>query len=438
MAILGDVSVLVALTLANGFFSGSEIGLISVRKTQLQELADSGSRAARLALRLRADPERMLATVQVGITVVSATAAVFGGARLEEPLTALLERAGAGRAAKELAFVMVVALVSYLSIVLGELVPKSLALRSGQRVALIVARPITALAWLARPIVWLFTASANLLLKPFGDRTQFSETRLSREELQQLLDEAAIVGSIDASASEIASRSLDAGSLRMSAVMLPRTEIVSLSLDWPRERILEVMRTTPHARYPVATAEREEISGYVLAREVFETLLRGSDAKLDGLVRTMSVFPEHAAVLPSLKELQRARTHIALVVDELGGVAGLVTVEDIAEELVGEVVAEHEQPKRRVRREPDGSFVVDATLGIHVVSREIDHDLPEDPTWSTLAGLVVARAGAIPRTGDRVTIDSRLEAEVLEASHRRVISVRLRIREQRPAENDEP
>ncbi|MFO0695874.1 MAG: CNNM domain-containing protein, partial [Polyangiales bacterium] len=178
-----ELSVILGLTLLNGFFSAAEIAVLSVRKTRLAELADEGSSGAEAVLRLRHDPERFLATVQIGITVVGATAGAFGGATLEAPLTEALVAFGFGRWAQNLALALVVALISYLSIVLGELVPKSLALRSSETISLFSARPLLALSFLARPLVWFLTISSNLVLRPFRDSTTFVEARLSPEEL---------------------------------------------------------------------------------------------------------------------------------------------------------------------------------------------------------------------------------------------------------------
>jgi putative hemolysin len=424
---LAHLALILGLTLANGFFAGSEIGLLSVRKTRLREMAEDGNRAARVALRLRGNPERMMATVQVGITVVGTTAAVFGGATLEEPLIAYLEQAGAGTFAKGIALAAVVALVSYLTIVLGELVPKSLALRSSERFALFASRPISAVAWIARPIVWLLTTSANVVLRPFGDSTKFSETRLSPEELQQLVDEAGTVGSLDASAADIASRAIDLASLRVHAIMLPRTAIRWLRSDWSAERVLSVMRESPHARYPVHRGEGEDVAGYVLAREVFEAVVSQPELDLGRLVRQVPFLPESAGVLAATKTLQRARTEMAIVVDEQGSVSGLITIEDITEELVGPVMAEHEEARERVVREGPHRFVVDGLLPLHEASRELEIELPEEASIATVAGLVVARAGRIPAVGERVQIDERIEAEVVEATRRRVVKVRLHI-----------
>ena len=222
MSLLWELAIIVALVLLNGFFSGSEIALLSVRKTRLAELARTGKSTAALALKLRESPERLLATVQVGITVVGAAAAAFGGSALEEPLTVVFEEWGFGEYSSGAALVLVVSAISALSIVLGELVPKSLALRTSEQVSLIVAAPLTAVAVVARPVAWLLTGISNLILWPFRDQTTFSETRLSAEELQQLVEEASSSGAVHERAGDIASRAIDLNSLRVSSILVPR------------------------------------------------------------------------------------------------------------------------------------------------------------------------------------------------------------------------
>src|SRR6266508_1505932 len=207
--ILFELAIIVALVLLNGVFAGAEIAIISLRATRLSQLVDEGRASARAVKRLRDEPERFLATVQVGITVVGATAAAFGGAALAQRLAPHLASVPlVARYAEALALALVVAIVSFLTLVLGELVPKSLALRASERYALLVARPLLALSELARPIVWFLTAVSNVVLRPFGDRTTFSEARLSVEEIEQLVDEAGKAGALDAPTAEITSRAL--------------------------------------------------------------------------------------------------------------------------------------------------------------------------------------------------------------------------------------
>ena len=280
---LTELLIVLALTLAGGVFAGAEIAIVSVRKTRLQELLDDGRRGAKALLALRGQPERFLATVQVGITVIGATAAAFGGATLAEHLAPVLESIdGLAPYADDVAFVTVVLSVSYLSIVIGELVPKSLALRSSERYALAIAGPLLGLSWLARPIVWLLSSSANLVLKPFGDTTTFTETRHSAEELQRLVEEAAKAGTIPPDTGEIVIRALELPELRAADVMVPRQDVIMLPHDASPEQLLRVAKEHPYNRLPVYEDRFDNVVGYVSMKDLLPRALEGAGRRWHG------------------------------------------------------------------------------------------------------------------------------------------------------------
>ncbi|HEV8550867.1 MAG TPA: CNNM domain-containing protein, partial [Polyangiaceae bacterium] len=225
--LLTEMLVILVLIVGNGVFAGAEIAVVALRKARIEQLAEEGNTGAGAVLSLRADPERFLATVQVGITVIASTASVVGGASLARQIAPWFARfPSLAPHAEGIALGAVVVVISYLTVVLGELVPKSLALRGAERYALLVARPLQSLSWIARPAVWFLSASANLLLRPFGDSTTFTETRHSAEELQELVEEATVAGTIPPEAAEIASRALDLPELTAADVMVPRGSVV--------------------------------------------------------------------------------------------------------------------------------------------------------------------------------------------------------------------
>lgn len=415
-------------------FAGAEIAIIALRKTRLAQLVEEGRASARAVTRLRDRPERFLATVQIGITVVSSTAAAFGGASLSARFAPWIARFPPfARYSEQLAFALVVALVSYLSLVLGELVPKSIALRSSERYALLVGRPLLALAHVARPIVWFLTASSNAVLRPLGDRTTFTEARLSAEELEQLVDEAEKVGALDAPTAEITSRALAFRELTAAEVMLPRSRIVALPRDAPPEELKRLLLEEGRARMPVYGGSLDDILGYVLAKDLAAMAWEKELIVLADLIRPVHFVPESAKAVHVLKDLQRRRTQIAMVVDEHGGVAGLLTLEDLLEELVGEIVGEQEQAVTLFQREPGGSALVRGDAPIREVNRALDLELPEGEGYTTVAGLCIALAGAVPERGARLRTDGA-ELEVVEASPRVVRTVRIRLTPQLPAE----
>jgi putative hemolysin len=425
--ILVEIAIILALVAANGVFAGAEIAIISVRKTRLAQLVDEGRSSARAVRQLRDQPERFLATVQVGITIVGATAAAFGGAALAARLAPLLARVQLlAPYAEPLGLAVVVALVSYLSLVLGELVPKSLALHAAERYALLVARPLLALSTLARPIVWLLTKSSNVVLRPFGDRTTFTEARLSIEELEQLVDEAEKVGTLDAPTAEITSRALAFRELTAGDVMVPRSRIVALPRDASQDELKRLLLEEGRTRMPVYDGTLDEIVGYVMAKDLAAMAWERELIVLADLLRPVQFVPATAKAGHLLREMQRRRSQIAVVVDEHGGVAGLVTLEDLVEELVGEIVGEQEQPESLFQREPGGTALVRGDAPIREVNRALALDLPEGEGYTTMAGLAIALAGSVPERGTKLRTGDGTELEVVEASPRVVRLVRVR------------
>ncbi|HSD20144.1 MAG TPA: hemolysin family protein [Anaeromyxobacter sp.] len=418
---------MLALVLANGVFSGAEIAVIALRKTRLAQLVEEGRSSARAVKRLRDAPEQFLATVQIGITVIGATAAAFGGASLARHIApALAAIPGVGHYAEPLSLGLVVAAISYLSLVLGELVPKSIALRAPERFALLLARPLLGLAQIARPLVWLLTQSSNLILRPFGDRTTFTEARLSVEEIEQLVDEASRAGALDAPTAEIASRALAFRDLTAADVMVPRSRIIALPRDASQEDLKRMLLEEGHARMPVYDGTLDNLVGYVMAKDLAAMAWERQLIVLDDLLRPVHFVPEAAKAVHVLRDLQRRRTQIAAVVDEHGGIAGLLTLEDLVEELVGDIFGETEQPEALWQQEPDGTALVRGEAPIREVNRALSLDLPEGEDYTTVAGLCIALAGAVPERGAHLRAEGGTEIEIVDASPRLVRLVRLR------------
>jgi len=421
-----ELLIILLLVVANGVFAGAELSVLTLRRSRLRELIDEGSSAARSVSALRGDPERFLATVQIGITVVSSTAAAFGGASIARRMGELLARLGLNPStAESLAFALVVGFVSYLSLVLGELVPKSLALRFSERYALLIGRPLLALSWLMRPLVWFLTASSNLLLRFFGDRTTFTESRLSSEELQQLVEEAAKSGSLDPRAGEIASRAFELGDIPLSAVMIPRNRIVALPRHASTEKIREVLLEHGHSRMPVYEGSLDNVVGYVIAKDLLGVAWEGTLIVLEDALRPPYFVFESMRAIDALKELQKRHMQLAIVVDERGGVSGLVTVEDLVEELVGEIFSESEQVVELLQREGPSAAVVQGSASIREVNRALGLELEEGLGFSTVGGLCAASAGSIPEPGTRLPLEDGTVLEVLESTPRKVRSVRI-------------
>jgi putative hemolysin len=422
-----DLLVILVLVLVNGVFAGAEIAIVSVRTSRLIELRERGRRAARDVLALRDAPERFLATVQVGITVVSATAAAFGGEVVAGRIIwALRDVAWIGAHAEAVALAVVVSGVSFLSIVVGELVPKSLALRSAERYALLVARPLRFLAYVARPLVWLLSSSANLLLKPFGDQTTFTEARHSADEIQQLVEEGTKAGTIHPEAGEIASRALHMPLLTVADVMVPRQDVVTIPRHAGAEELRRILLEHTHGRMPVYEGRQDNVVGYISTKELLAVAWEEHLIVLEDVIRPPYFVPKTKPVVELLQEMRRRHQPFAIAVDEQGGMCGIVTMEDVLEELVGEIFSEHAVSTPELfTRSSDGTLLIVGSAPIRHLNRELGLALPEDSGCSTVAGLCLVVSGRIPSPGERLELADGVTIEVVEASPRRVRSVRL-------------
>lgn len=424
---MSELLIVFLLVLAGGVLAGAEMAVVTARRGRLQLLAERGSLRARSALYLRSNPERFLASVQVGITLLGAIAGAFGGASFSKQVEPIVRRLGCGDASPEVAFAVVVVAVTYLSVVFGELVPKSLALRFADRYAIAVARPMVVLGWLARPVVWLLTVSSNLVLRLFGDRTNFVEAKLTREDLEHLLEEASTGGGLDVGTSDLMERALDFTRLRVGDVMVQRRDMRAVPVQAGAQQLREAMLDAGHRRVPVYEGSIDNVVGYVLREDVLACLWDGREPKASELRRDPYFVPEVMPAERALRELQQRRLHLAIVVEEHGGTAGLVTVEDLVEELVGEIFHERDKlPPKPILREAEGRWLLQGTVTLRDVWRELDVELPEAGSARTVGGLLVSLAGErVPTAGERFPVGDAHELEVVEASQRRVRVARL-------------
>lgn len=418
---------MIVLVVINGVFAGAEMAIVSLRSTRVQALVDEGRAGAAALAALRAQPERFLATVQVGITVVATAAAAFGGSALAVHLEPLFARIPAvAPIADDVAFAVVVATVSYLSLVIGELVPKSLALRAGETYALIAAKPLLALSWLARPVVWFLTASSNVVLRPFSDRTNFMEAKISTEEVQRIVDEAAKTGALDQHTSELASRALTFGTLTASDVMVPRARVVALPVTASHDEITRCLLEQRRSRMPVYDGALDNVIGYVTAKDILPAAWEGRLVSVRDVLRPLKIVAETTPAVELLQFMQRERHRLAVIVDEHGGLAGLVTFEDLVEELVGEVFSEHEPQTDPIVREEDGSLLVRGDVPLRDLNRELPIEVEVDEDVTTAAGLAIYLAGgAIPQRGARLAANDGIILVITAATPRAVRRVRL-------------
>lgn len=418
---------MVVLMVINGALAGSEIAVVSIRKTRIDQLVSELKGGASALQKLRRDPETFLATVQIGITVVGTSAGAFSGASLAKHLQPVLANVSWMReSAEEIALGIVIAALSFFNLVVGELVPKSLALRAAEPFGLFMARPLLGLSKVARPMVWLLTASSNLVLRLFNDRTTFSEARLSPGEIQQMVDEATEAGSVDRHAGEIASRAIDFADLVAGRVMVQRQKVVGIPKNADADAIKLIVLEHGKTRMPVYDEMVDNVVGYVTIRDLMALLVERQLFVLEDLIRPAFKVRESMRAVDLLTEMRSRRIQLAIVTDDTGSMAGIVTIEDLVEELVGEIASEHEVVEPNpIQREATGGAVVRGDVPIRDVNRELDLELPEGDSFSTIAGLCLEVAGRIPKTGQRFETEDGTVLEIVAASPRQVKRVRI-------------
>ncbi len=421
-----EAIIILALILANGLFSGAELAVISLRKTRLRELIEEGHARARAVQALRDQPERFLATVQSAITVIGAAAAAFGGDVFAERLARLVAHSGLlAPYAKQIGFALVVGTISFLSLVLGELVPKSLALRANEGYAMFMGPVLLGLSHISRPFIWILTSASNLVLRLFGDKTSFTETRLSPDELREMVEEAAKTGALDPRAGELAARAIDFRELSVASVMVPRVRVVAIPREASAEQLQKALSQHVHTRIPVYEGTADNVVGYVATKDIIVPALGGERFVVDKYMRPIRFVPGSVRALDLMHDMQQQRGSIAVVVDEQGGMLGLITIEDLIEELVGKIFSEHDAIANTIQREPSGTALVMGTAAVREVNRALKIELPESEQWHTIAGLCIALAHEIPAQGTRLQASDGSELEIADASPRRVRAVRV-------------
>jgi putative hemolysin len=424
---LFEFAIILGLVLVNGLLAGAEIAIVGVSAAGLKQLLEQRGSRGRAVQTLRAHPERFFATVQVGITVIGASAGAFGGATFAadlQPVVAAVPLLSAH--AHQISLALVIAIVSVLSIVLGELVPKSLGLRYADSYAALAAKPILWLSGAARPLVWLLTSCSNVVLSLFGGRTTFAEARHSPAELRELVDAATQTGALDPTVGEIAARALEFANLTAGHVMVPRTQVVGLALDSPLDEVRRMTLEHGYSRLPVYRGHLDDIVGYVLVKDLLAIAWEGRLFLLADLLRTPYFVTENSSATAVLSHMRSQRIHLAIVVDEHGGTSGIVTLEDLVEEFVGEIFSEVARGETTsLHLQSDGSLVATGDAAIRDLNRELGIALPEGSQWSTVGGLCAALAGRIPESGEVLMAPDGSRIEVQSASERRVASVRI-------------
>ena len=431
-----DLLVVISLILVGGFFAASEIALITAKRHRLQQLADDGNGAARTATRLTDDPSRFLATIQIAITFLGFLAGAVGAVAFSSGLAEWIDEIPIPpiqEAADTIAFVVMTLVIALASIVVGELVPKTLALNFPERLALVVARPIGLLQSLLWPIVWAVTRVSAVLVKLMGGKEKPQGGYLSTEELKMLIETGSQQGGIEEEEKEMIHGVIELGDKRVHEVMIPRIGIRAINVDDTLDEVLDMIVRAGHSRLPVFEENLDNIVGILYAKDLLP-YLKGNgvgypDIDVRQLVRAPVYVPESKPVDDLLHEMQVAKRHIAIVVDEYGGTAGLVTMEDVVEEIVGEIQDEYDTEDPMVEDVStdeleayriDGRVSMDDLRDLFDLS---DDDEEDEDAYDTVGGFVVHRVGRIPLPGAEVPFRDLVVIRVDAAEPRRVAKV---------------
>ena len=419
--VVWDIIIVLVIISIGGFFAGSEMALVSLREDQVQALAKRGRRGA-TAARLAADPNRFLSAVQIGVTLATLVTGAYGADTLVTALRSWLAGQGMSRAwAEPLAFAVVTACITFVSLIFGELAPKRLALQRAVPLALFAAPLLERIARLARPVVWLLSICVNVVVRLLGGDPRQNRQRMTEQEVREIVagtsaisqDERRIVGEV-----------FDAGKRQIREVLRPRTEVEFLAAGIMVGQAAQIAASVPYSRLPVYQDSYDNVIGFVHIRDLLGPGAPDRSTLIDQeVVRPIKFLPISKTVLSALSEMRREQAHMAIVVDEYGGTAGIITLEDLVEELIGDITDEYDTAQAAATKLPRGEVEVDGLLNLDEFAEQTGIELPEGP-YETVAGFVLAALGELPTAGDAVNV-SGYTITVTEMDGRRIARLRV-------------
>lgn len=418
----------------NGFFSASEIAVVTSRRSLITKHAVKGDPRAETLLKLQAEPDRFLATVQIGVTVMGALSSAIAGAasvKILKPLIAGTNVPFLAHAAEAISIGIVVIIVSYLSLIIGELVPKSIALRNPEKVGLFVARPIAFISRISSVFVTLLTATSNLFLKPFGAKAFSERSFITEEEIKLLIEEGKTKGIFEPTEHELIHSVFRFTDISVKGVMVPSTAMVAFQVNEDPEKVIRKITDENFSRYPVYERDISDVKGIVYSKDVFNELAYKREIVLTKLLHYALFVPETMKISALMREMQKKRQHMAIVVDEYGGVTGLVTIEDLLEEIVGEIRDEYDT-EIPVQTLKDGTMIIDGSLAVRDLNEDYHFNIPESNEYDTLGGFLLSGLQRLPSVGDSYKTEAHTFT-IFTMKGRRILKVKAEPIRQSPA-----
>jgi putative hemolysin len=423
--LLTEILIIMGLILLNGFFASAEIAIIAMRRSRTKELIKKGNQKAKTVLFFQKNPEKFLATIQVGITLAGTFAAAYGGMSIVEKTAPFLKTLAIpfiSDNATGISFFLIVILISFFSIIFGELVPKSLALNMAEKIALFVSFPIKFFYYVFFLFVKLLTVSSNLVLKLFGDKTSFSESKLSEEEIRYLILESKEAGTIETREHKFLENVFDFGDLEVSKVMVPHNKITAFDINDSPTKIINQLVKRNYSRIPIYDEERDNIIGILYSKDIMTKLARKQKVNIRELVRPPLFVPSTKRLHDLLQQFKKEKMHMAVVLDEHGGLDGIVTLEDILEELVGEISDESDAIQTEIQKLEDGTYLVEGSTTITYFNEVLKSSLPEDAQYNSISGFLLEQLRRIPKKGEKISYQN-MQFTIAEASAKRIKKV---------------
>ena len=425
MSLATEIIIILLLIAANGILSMTEFALVSVRKARLRRQAEGGDQRARAVLELAEDPNRFLSTIQIGITLIGILAGAFGGTTIAAELTAWFSTIPPVQSfAGTLGIAVVVLAITFLTLIFGELVPKRLGLHSPERIATIFARPMKVLALIGAPLVWFFSASTEFILRLFRV-PPVGEIQITEEEIRFMLAEGRRAGVFEAAEQEMVEQVFRFGDRLVNALMTPRPDIIGLDLDNPPVENWKKIIESGHTWYPVYHEYLDNIVGVISVRDLWAQVVTGKNPNLAAILREPIIVPESKRATEMLELFRSSGVHVALITDEYGSIAGILSLHDIIEAIVGAIPTGTEKREPDIVRREDGSWLVDALLPITDVKEKFNIPaLPDEGEgyYQTLGGFVIYSLGKVPKSGDHFEWGG-FRFEVVDMDGRRVDKV---------------
>jgi len=419
--------VLIAIfIIINGFFAASEIAVVTSRRTRIKQLVEEQRRNAKILLSLREEPDRFLATIQIGVTLTGALASAIGGAaavKVLKPAIGEIPIAIVSASSEAISIGIAVVIITFFSLIFGELIPKSIALANPEGIALRVAPIIRRFSLFATLFVNILTATSNFLLKPFGKKAFTKRAYVSEEEVKLLIEEGGEQGVFEPEEKELIHSVFEFTDTFVREVMIPAPKMVTIGIRISIDEVKNIISEEKFSRFPVIGKDINDIRGILYAKDFYNLLSTVGTVDVRKIVKPPLFVPETMKISILLRDMQKKRIHMAMAIDEYGAVSGLVTLEDLLEEIVGEIRDEYDIESPVIRLN-DGTLIIDASISLRDLNEDYDLDIPESPEYETLGGFILTDLQRIPQTGDAIETDGK-RLRVIQMVGQRIAKVKL-------------